>query len=296
MQHLDRRLEHLDEFHQPLRRAVEAAGEGIGVGIVLAVHLQLADIDLANEAGDVLVVLVAGFGLGDADLLQPRRLHPHHGEFGDVAAEFLEALDRPRRDGAGEPPLRDAVALLDLFAESQRVEQAERAFENRADIVAGFQSVDRLLLHQLLQPLGQRRFAAADRAQQVQHLLALLEALRGMAEEPDDPLDRVLHAEEIVGEGRVDLDGPVHENAAQARILGGVDHDRFADRLKQPLGGPGIKCRVVRTSAQIVFEAVLYLATVLVGLRVKSKDAIVESHFSPQSTACRPQELCSVTR
>ena len=76
MQHLDRRLEHLDEFQQALRRAVEPAREGIGVGIVLAEDLELADVDLADEARDVLVVLVARLGLGDADLLQPRGLQP----------------------------------------------------------------------------------------------------------------------------------------------------------------------------------------------------------------------------
>src|SRR6185437_10384211 len=139
MQHFDWRLEHLDEFHQPLCRPVEAAREGIRVGIVLAVHLQLADIDLADQAGDVLVVLVAGFGFGDADLLQPRRLEARDREFGDVAAEFLEALYRPGRDRAGEPPLRNAVALFDLVTKGVWVEQTERALENRADILAGLE-------------------------------------------------------------------------------------------------------------------------------------------------------------
>ena len=62
-----------------------------------------------------------------------------------------------------------------------------------------------------------------------------------MPEEPDDPFDGVFHAEEIVGEGRVDLDRAVHEDAAEARVLGRIDHDRIADRLQQPLGRPGIK-------------------------------------------------------
>src|SRR5437762_14157568 len=84
MQHHDGRLDHLDEFHQTLRRAVEAARKGIGVGIVLAVHLELADIDLADEARDVLVVLVARLGFRDADLLQPRGLQPNDGKFRDV--------------------------------------------------------------------------------------------------------------------------------------------------------------------------------------------------------------------
>ena len=72
MQHLDRRLEHLDEFEHALVGAVEAAGIGVGVGIVLREKLQLADVDLADERGDVLVVLVAGLRLGNRDLAQPR--------------------------------------------------------------------------------------------------------------------------------------------------------------------------------------------------------------------------------
>src|SRR5438067_9701131 len=147
MQHLDRRLEHLDEFHQTLRRAVEAAREGIGVGIVLAVHLELADIDLADKARDVLVVLVARLGFRDADLLQPRGLQPNDGKFRDVPAEFLEALHRPWRDGAREAPLRNAVALFDLLAKSDRIEQAELASGARAFPLAGLDDVIWLFLH-----------------------------------------------------------------------------------------------------------------------------------------------------
>ena len=66
MQHLDRRLEHLDEFEDALIGAVEAAGIAVGVGIVLGVGLELADVDLADQRGDVLVVFVTGLGLGDA--------------------------------------------------------------------------------------------------------------------------------------------------------------------------------------------------------------------------------------
>ncbi|MNE99077.1 hypothetical protein D3C80_1976930 [compost metagenome] len=68
MQNLDRRLEHFDEFEQPLRGPVEPAAIGIGVGIGLAVILELADIDLADQRGNVLVVFVARFRLGDGDL------------------------------------------------------------------------------------------------------------------------------------------------------------------------------------------------------------------------------------
>ena len=67
MQDLDRRLEHFDEFQKTLVGAAETAREGIGVRIVLAEMLELPDVHLADEGGDILVVLVAGLGLGDRD-------------------------------------------------------------------------------------------------------------------------------------------------------------------------------------------------------------------------------------
>ena len=73
MQHLDRRLEHLHEFEQALIGAVQAAGIGIGVRVRLRMRLELADVHLADERGDVLIILVAGLGLGDGDLAQTRR-------------------------------------------------------------------------------------------------------------------------------------------------------------------------------------------------------------------------------
>ena len=100
MQHLDRRLEHLDEFENALVGAVEAAGIAVGVGIVLGVGLELADIDLADQRGDVLVVLVARLGLGDRDLAQARRLELGDAELRDVAAERLEPLVAPRDSSA----------------------------------------------------------------------------------------------------------------------------------------------------------------------------------------------------
>src|SRR2546421_216063 len=81
MQHLDRRLEHFDEFENALVGAVEAARIAVGVGIVLGEGLQLADVDLADQRRDVLVVFIAGFGLGDRDLAQPRRLELGDAEF-----------------------------------------------------------------------------------------------------------------------------------------------------------------------------------------------------------------------
>jgi hypothetical protein len=66
------RLEHLDELEQPAVGQAQAAGVGVGVRIILGVLLQLADVDLADQRGDVLVVLVARLGLGHGNLAQYR--------------------------------------------------------------------------------------------------------------------------------------------------------------------------------------------------------------------------------
>jgi hypothetical protein len=50
VQHLDRRFEHFDELQDALGRTVQAAGEAVGVRIVLAEPFELADIDLADKA------------------------------------------------------------------------------------------------------------------------------------------------------------------------------------------------------------------------------------------------------
>ena len=70
VQHLDRRLEHLDEFHQALVGPAQRARVAVGVGVVLRVFLELADIHLADQGGDVLVVLIARLGLGHGDLVE----------------------------------------------------------------------------------------------------------------------------------------------------------------------------------------------------------------------------------
>ena len=67
-------------------------------------------------------------------------------------------------------------------------------------------------MHQCLEPLGDRRLAAAHRAQQVEDLLLLLKSLGGMSEVTDDLLDRVFHAVEL-GERGIDLDDLVGEQA-----------------------------------------------------------------------------------
>ena len=116
------------------------------------------------------------------------------------------------------------------------IEEAERALEDRADFLAGLQRVDRQLLHQELQSLGERRLAAAHRAEEIEDLLALLQALRRVAEISDDALDRLFHAVEI-GEGWIDPDGAIHEDAAEPLVVARIDDLRLADRRKHALGG-----------------------------------------------------------
>ena len=134
VQHLDRRLEHLDEFEHALVGAIEAAGIAVGVRIVLRVGLELADIDLADQRGDVLVVLVARFGLGDRDLAQPRGLDLGDTEARDVAAECLKPFVAPRAHQPGETPARNAVFLLDHRPELLGIEQAERRLRTPAKV------------------------------------------------------------------------------------------------------------------------------------------------------------------
>ena len=109
VQHLDRRLEHFDEFKNALVCAVQAARIGVGVRIVLREELEAADIHLADQRRDVLVVFVARLGLCDADLAQARRHDLRDAEFRDVAAEFIEPLQAPGAHQTGEAAARNAV-------------------------------------------------------------------------------------------------------------------------------------------------------------------------------------------
>ncbi|OWK19269.1 hypothetical protein AJ88_44615 [Mesorhizobium amorphae CCBAU 01583] len=139
MQDLDRRLEHLDEFEQALRGPVQSAAKGIGVRIGLTEIFQLPDVDLADQGRDILIVLIAWLGLGNADLAQPRRHQFDHAELGDIAGQFIEALGCPGRDEPVEAPPRYAIFVLQQIAHAIGMKQAKRRFENRADLVADLQ-------------------------------------------------------------------------------------------------------------------------------------------------------------
>ena len=74
-----------------------------------------------------------------------------------------------------------------------------------------------------------------------------------MTQEADDALDRLLHAVEL-GERRIDPHRAVHEDAAESRILRGIDHLGFADRGEQTLGRGRVHHRIVAACFQIFWQ------------------------------------------
>ena len=288
MQHLDRRLEHLDELEHALVGAVEAAGIAVGVRIALRKRLEPADVDLADERRNVLVVLVARLRLGQRDLAQARGIELHHLETTDVAAELVEPLEAPGAHQAGQPASGNAVLRLDRLAHRVGIEQAERALENGADVVAGLEDIDGVYFHQGLQALGQRGFAAANWPQQVEDLLALFQPLSRVAKEADDPLDRFFHAVKF-GESRIDTDGPVHEDAAESGVFRRIDHLGVADRGENSLRRAGKHHRVRAATLEVVRERHLGRAPGFVRSRKGLKQVIHASMPSGWRTQiCRP--------
>ncbi|MCY1349104.1 hypothetical protein D9M69_352770 [compost metagenome] len=255
VQHLDRRLEHLDEFHQALVGPAQRARVAVGVGVVLREFLQLADIHLAHQRGDVLVVLVARLGLGDGDLVEDRRVHLDHAELADVAAELVESLGRPGRHHGAQVAPRNAVFLLEDGAVLVRVEQPERRFEHRRAL----DHVERHLFHQLLELFRQRRLAAADRAEQVKDLFLLFEPLCRVAEERHDLVDAFFHSMEV-GEGWVATDHLVGKDPRQTRIGGRIKQLGFANGDQHALGSRRVGGFVLLADIQILLKGVFLLA------------------------------------
>jgi hypothetical protein len=144
---------------------------------------------------------------------------------------------------------RDAEILFQDRAVLVGIEQPQRRLEHRR---VG-DGVKRHLLHQLLEPFGQRGLAAAHRAEQVENLFLFFQPLRGVPEIGNDLLDGVLHPVEFL-EGGIELEHLVLENARQTRVVAGIDQARFADGLQQPFGGAGIGVRVTLAQFQILVQ------------------------------------------
>ena len=225
VQDLDRSLEHLHEFHQALVGPAQCARVAVGVGIVLWEFFQFADIDFAHQRRDVLVVLIARLGLGHADLVEDRRVEFHHAELADVTAELGQALGGPGRHDGVEVAPWDAEVFFEDRAIFRGVEQAQGRFEDRRTL----DGVEGHFLDQLFELFGQGRFTAANRAEQVEDLFLLFQALGGVPEVGDDLVDAFFHAVEVF-KGRIAADHLVREDSRQTRIVGGVHQLRLANR------------------------------------------------------------------
>src|SRR3546814_11963573 len=68
VEHLDRRLEHFDEFEKTLVRTIESARIAICVRVVLRQISQLAYIDFADQRSDILIIYIVRYRLANAHL------------------------------------------------------------------------------------------------------------------------------------------------------------------------------------------------------------------------------------
>ncbi|MNF56193.1 hypothetical protein D3C84_376750 [compost metagenome] len=256
VQHLDRRLEHLDEFHQALVGPAQCARVAVGIRVVLREFLELADIHLAHQRRDVLVVLVTRFGLGDGDLVKDRGVELDHAELADVAAELVQAFGRPGRNNRAQVAPRDTVFLFEDGAILIGIEQPKGRLEYRRTL----DGVEGHALHELLELLRQGRLAAAHRAQQVEDLFLLFQALRGVTEEGDDLVDAFFHAMEV-GEGRVAADHLVREDPRQPGVERGIQQFRIANSHEHAFRCAGIGTTVLLAQVEIFLEGVFLLAS-----------------------------------
>jgi hypothetical protein len=94
--------------------------------------------------------------------------------------------------------------------------------------------------------------------------LLLLESLRGVAEERDDLLDRLLHPVELA-KRRVAADHAVAEDAPKRRVVARVDELGIADRPDHPLGRRGVGARIALAQCEILLEPHLLVASRRVG-------------------------------
>ncbi len=274
MEHLDRGLEHLDEFEQALVGEAQPARIAVGVRVVLRKRFELADVDLAYERGDILVVFIARLGLGDGHLPQDRRLHANDAELVDVAVELLDPLHGPGAHDPVEVARWDAVFLLERRAVALGVEKAERRFVHRRAL----ERVDRVGFHERLEALGDGGLAAAHRTEQVKDLLSLLKPLRGVLEIGDDLRNRLVHAVELA-ERRVPLDHAVGKEPRKAGVVAGVDDLRLADGREHALCGGCVSKGVFLAELEILRKRHFLVA----GLGVLLAIEIKQGHGGPPS-------------
>ncbi|MCY1295072.1 hypothetical protein D9M70_443940 [compost metagenome] len=203
----------------------------------------------------------------------------------------MQALDCPWRGNRVQVADRNAVVLFQDLAVFLRREQTQGRLVDRRT----FQCVDGDLFHQRLEFLRERRLAAAGRPEQIQDLLAFFQALRGVLEERDDLLDRVLHAVEIA-EGRIDADDLVEEQPGQPRIVVGIHQFWLADRGEHALGGGRVGSGILLADLQIFLDGVfLFLASFEArSVMAKNVHTSLPSEFTSEAKVVLPFKTSQV--
>src|SRR3546814_12230428 len=115
-------------------------------------RFQLADIDLADQRGNILVVLVPRLGLRNRDLAQARGHEPDDLEPRYIAAELVQPLTAPWADQPRQATGGNAVVILQPRPHLLGIEQRDRAFQDRADLASRLPRIDRGRPHTKLQP------------------------------------------------------------------------------------------------------------------------------------------------
>jgi hypothetical protein len=100
-----------------------------------------------------------------------------------------------------------------------------------------------------------------------------------VAEEPDDPLDRLFHAVEVV-EGGVHLNRAVHEDAAKARVLRRIHNLGLTNGGQNSLGSRGVDQRIFLARFKVLEEGHLNFFATLIVLRVAGKQVVGRGHRS----------------
>ncbi len=196
-----------------------------------------------------------GSVLAIAHLLEDAGVALDDAELANVAAKFLQALDGPGREHMLQAAARNAELLLQHRAVLGRVKQAQGRLVHRRAL----ERVERHLLHQVFQALGDRALAPTHRAQQVEDLLALLQPLRGMAEEAHHLVDGVLHAVEL-GKRGVAADHLVGEQARQVGVAACVHHLGLANGREHALCGTAIGHGLTLAQREVLVDRHLLFA------------------------------------
>ena len=112
-----------------------------------------------------------------------------------------------------------------------------------------------------------------------------------MTEETDDAFNRFFHAKKF-GEGRIDPNGPVHKDAAQPLILGGVQELGIADRMQDPFGGARVGLGIRAAQIKIRGKRHLRRLPLSVGLCEVSENVTLFHRHTIRRLEPKPDYRC----